>query len=160
MRTSILLIVMAGLWAPLGAETVGEKPYYGSGYAALGLGSCMHGVTNVSFAGGGDAFLYRGLTLGGDIGHYRFVERGGNGFGIGGVNAGYHFVNRRRAARIEPFVSAGLAMAFGNGSSPGGSFGGGVNYWFSRRIGLHLEGRAYGFAGEALAKFRVGISFR
>ena len=160
MRTKLLLIVMAGLAAPLGAETVGEQPYYGSGYAALGLASCVHGVGNVSFAGGGDAFLYRGLALGGEIGYYRFVERGSNAFGLGGLNAGYHFINRRRPGKIEPFVSGGLAAAFRNSVTPGVTFGGGVNYWFSRRVGLRLEGRAYGFAGEALAKFGVGISFR
>jgi hypothetical protein len=160
MKTPILLIVMAGLAAPLGAETVGDKPYYGSGYAVLGLGSCVHGVGNVSVAAGGEGFLYRGLTLGGEIGHYRFVERSSSGFGIAGVNAGYHFVNRRRPGRVEPFVSGGLAAAFRSAVTPGVTFGGGVNYWFSRRVGVRLEGRGYGFAGEAIAKFGVGISFR
>lgn len=157
MRTSILMIVMAGLWAPLSAET--PNRYYGSGYASVGVGSCAHRVTNVSFGAGGDAFLFRGLTAGAEIGHYQFVERGSDGFGIAGFNAGYHW-NRRGAGRTEPFVSAGPAIVFGNASSPGASFGGGVNYWFSRRLGLRLEGRLYGFAGDAIAKFRVGISFR
>ena len=160
MRTSILLMIMAGLPAALRADTVGENRYYGSGYAVLGMGSCVHGVGNVSVAGGGDAFLYRGLTFGGEIGHYQFVERNSNGFGLGGLNAGYHFGNRRGAARVEPFVSGGLGLAFRNSASLGGSFGGGVNYWFSRRVGLRLEGRAYGFREDAIVKFGVGISFR
>ncbi len=149
MKKLMLLIFVAGLPALAG----------GNGYAVLGMGTCAHGVANVSFAAGGDGLLYRGLAVGGDIGHYRFVERGGHGFGVAGLNAGYHF-NRRTGARIEPFIGGGPAIAFGNGSSPGASFAGGVNYWFSRRVGLRLEGRVYGFAGEALAKFRVGISFR
>lgn len=41
----MLLIFMAAVPALAGAETANQ--YNGSGYAVMGIGSCMHGVTNV-----------------------------------------------------------------------------------------------------------------
>ncbi|MFB3827294.1 MAG: hypothetical protein ACE15B_11020 [Bryobacteraceae bacterium] len=160
-RSRILLVLMflagGALWAQ-------EKPfrYNGSGYADFGVGSCAHRVGTVSFGGGGDGFLWRGLAATGDIGYYRFVERGSQGFGVGTVGVGYHFVNRSRPGKFDPFVSAGLLGAgFSEGISAAASIGGGANYWFSRRAGLRMEFRATGFAaGEALGMFRIGFSFR
>lgn len=162
MRTSLLLVLMAWLPAAQGAETDAPSRYSGSGYVAMGVGGCIHNVANVSVVGGGDAFVFRGLALGGEIGYYQFVENRGAGFGVTALNVGYHFVNRQRPGRVEPFVSAGvLGAAFRGSAVAAGSVGGGINYWFSRKAGLRLEGRAYGFGeGEGLFKFHIGLSFR
>lgn len=159
MRTSILLMFLAAL-STARAETATEQRYNGSGYVAAGVGTCLHRVGNVNVVGGGDAFLYRGLSLGGELGYYRFMENS-PGFGVTTLNVGYHFVNRDRPGRVEPFVSAGvLGAAFGGGAVGAGSLGGGINYWFHRRVALRLEGRLYGMGDEALVLFRIGMSFR
>jgi len=160
-RIRTVLLVLAAA-CPLAGQT--EKPfqYNGSGYVDFGVGTCAHGVTTVSIGGGGDAFLWRGVTLGGDIGYYRFVERGSNGFGVGTAGIGYRFTDRNAPRRFDPFVNAGLlGGAFAEGIVPAVAFGGGVNYWFKRRLGLRAEVRANGFGGgEALIMFRVGFTFR
>lgn len=162
MRLSIPLVFLAALSTAPGAETETAQRYSGSGYVATGVGTCMHAVPTVSVVGGADVFVFRGLALGGEIGYYRFIETRSSGFGVTALNVGYHFVNRRRPGRIEPFVAAGvLGAAFRSSAVAAGSLGGGVNYWFSRKIGLRLEGRVYGFQEEeALLKFRIGLSFR
>jgi len=149
-------------WTTLAGQTVKEFRYNGSGYATFGVGRCQHGYANYSFGGGADGFLWRGLTLGGDIGVYQFADDSGRPFGIGTLNVGYHFVDRRAPGKWEPFVAVGLlGVGFtGHGAGAAGFIGGGVNYWFKRHIGLRTEFRATGFAEEAIAMFRVGFSFR
>lgn len=156
-----LTLPMAALL--LQAAGPSEKPYRynGSAYITAAFGACQHGVPNIGAAGGGEGFLWRGLTLGGEIGAYRFVERSGGAFGITTLNIGYSFADRNRRGRLEPFVNAGvLGMAFGPGTAHAGGFGGGLNYWFHPKFGLRTEGRAMGLPGEALVMFRVGVSFR
>ncbi len=72
------------------------------------------------------------------------------------------------AAQEKPFGYNGagyaglLGAGFAEGITSAGAFGGGVNYWFSRRVALRAEFRATGFAAgeEMLAMFRIGLSFR
>ena len=167
-RLAGALAVIALLCVSATAQTIpvpeSEKPfrYNGSGYVVLGMGACKHRVTNTSLAGGGDAFLWQGLTLGGDIGYYRFVERNSNPFGIASLNIGYSFVNRDTPGRIEPFLRAGFpgaAFAHGGGTAAF-SLGGGLNYWFRKRMAIRAEFRATGVDEEALAMFRIGLAFR
>ncbi len=163
---ALRLCVLASLgWGHARAAdgTIAPFRYNGNAYVAYGIGTCMHGVTNTSVAGGGEGFLWRGLTLGGDVGYYRFVERNSKGFGIATLETGYHFVNRDAPGRFDPFVSAGLvgaAFAPGGGAIQTASAGGGMNYWFKRRVGLRTEVRISGNSDDALILFRIGFSFR
>lgn len=135
--------------------------YNGNGYVTFGIGRCQHQVTNISVGVGGEGFLWRGLTLGGDAGYYRFVQRGSYQFGITALNVGYNFAQRKRRNEFEPFVNAGVVgVAFGPGVTQSGSVGGGVNMWVKPKLGVRMEGRVTGFGGEALAMFRVGLVFR
>lgn len=145
-----------------GAQEPGSYRYNGSGYVTYGMGICQHRVTNVSAGAGGEGFLWRGLTLGGDIGYYRFIERGRYAIGATTLNVGYNFANRSRAGRFDPFVNAGvLGLAFGaGGAARAMALGGGTNFWFKRRLGLRTEARLAGIAGEVLVMFRVGLAFR
>lgn len=143
-----------------------EKPfrYDGLGYVSFGAGRCQHGVTNVSVAGGGEGFLVRGLTLGADVGYYRFVERNPFSWGALELTLGYHFADRKKRKKLDPFVSLsalGIAVGGCGCSAAAGSLAGGLNYWFKERIGarsevrVHVVGRA-----EAIMLFRIGLSFR
>ena len=64
--------------------------------------------------------------------------------------------------KIDFFVNGSLAgLYFGAGYGAAGSLGGGLNYWFRERVGLRTEARFQVLASdEALAVFRVGLSFR
>lgn len=142
-------------------QTTESYRYNGNGYLTFGIGQCQHRVTNMSVGGGGEGFLWRGLTLGGDIGYFRFVGRGTYHFGMSTLNVGYNFAPRRRLNRVDPFVNGGVVgVAFGPGVAQAGSVGGGVNLWVKPKVGVRMEGRVAGFAGEALAMFRVGLVFR
>ncbi len=133
---------------------------YGTAHATFGIGRCSHGYTNISVAGGGDVFLWRGITLGGEAGYFRFT--GESGFGIATINAGYNFANRRRPGKFEPYVNiSAIGIGFAPGGSAGaGSLGGGVNTWISRSVGIRTEARLYVVGDEPIAMFRVGLSFR
>jgi Outer membrane protein beta-barrel domain len=89
--------------------------------------------------------------------------------GLVSVTPAYHFVPRKSNRKTDPFVDGGFSLVLGIGAGGGGAaafhYGGGVNYWFSRRMGLRLEFRHHIWtpeAGEAinLVGFRVGLTFR
>lgn len=157
-----LLASAAGLLAPAVGQNVKPYSYDGGGYVAYGIGACQHGVKNVSVGLGGQAFVWRGLSVGGDIGYYRFVERNNSGFGVATLDVGYHFVDRRKPGKVDPYFGAGVVgAAFAPGGAiPAVAFSGGVNYWFKPRLGLHTGFRLGVMGGEAIAMFRAGLSFR
>ena len=115
-----------------------EKPfrYNGSGYTYFNIGACQHGYRLLGGGGGGDGFLWRGLTVGADGGYHQFSD--GWGFGLLTLNVGYHFVDRKKPKKVDPFVNLSLlggAVGSQGGFGGGGYLGGGLNYWFKERIG-------------------------
>jgi hypothetical protein len=64
---------------------------------------------------------------------------------------------------IAPFVTGGYTLSFRSGVAHLVNFGGGINYWFSRKMGLRLEARDYISAqcgcGHTV-EFRIGFAFR
>ena len=136
--------------------------YNGNGYTFFSAGACQHGYTNVGVGGGAEGFIWRGLVIGGEIGYYRFPADRNAGYGVATLNPGYHFVNRKKPAKWDPYVNAtvlGLGFAPG-GLVPAGHLGGGVNYWFKEKIGLQTGVQFQAICCEALALFRVGLTFR
>ncbi|MFB3779143.1 MAG: hypothetical protein ACE141_16110 [Bryobacteraceae bacterium] len=161
MRAKVLGRVLLCLPVCLVAQEP-AKPvrYNGNGYAYFNAGACQHGYRLVGVGGGGEFFLWRGLTLGGDIGHHRFSD--GWGFSLATLDVGYHFVNRRQPKRIDPFVTfSALGVAVSEGITSAGHLGGGLNYWFKSRVGLHAEVRLTVVAAEeAITALHIGVSFR
>lgn len=106
--------------------------------------------------------MWRGVTVGGEIGSFRFVEPNSRSILLTTVNVGYQFGKRTRTGKVNPFVEyALLGLGIGAGEyAPAGYLSGGVNYWFKPRVGLRTEFRVYGIGEEAIAMFRVGITFR
>ena len=135
--------------------------YDWNSHAGFVLGTCWHGYALIGAGGGGEAFAWRGLTFGGDLAAQRFVA-GDPVFGLLSANVGYHFVDRQRPARFDPFINWIIGGAFAENFWTGASgMGGGLNYWFRKRIGLRTEAR-FQVAGEeeGLLMFRIGLSFR
>jgi hypothetical protein len=163
MRASLALSALLILPPCLRAQEA-PKPfrYDWNGHASFVLGTCWHGYTLTGGGGGGEVFVWRGLTLGGDLAAQRFVE-GDPVFGLLSTNVGYHWVNRQRPARFDPFIHWIIGGAFTEDLWTGAhGMGGGLNYWFREGMGLRTEARfqVAGNAEEGLLMFRIGLSFR
>jgi hypothetical protein len=140
---------------------VKEFPYDANGYASFGFGVCRHSIANISGNAGGDVLLgSTNFTVGGEIGVYTFVERNSPTFGIAAFNFGYHFLDRTRPSKWEPFLSVGPGVGFGRASGAAVSMGGGSNYWVKPKVGIRTEGRVYSFNSDIMTVFRLGFSFR
>lgn len=137
-----------------------ERRYNGNGHVYFSGGVCQHNYTHIGGGGGGEAFVWRGLAVGGDIGYHRFIND--TNFGLASFTVGYHFVDRKSPGKFEPFVNITPAgFYFGAGTGGAGGLGGGLNYWFKQRIGLRTEARVHVLANEeALVIVRIGLSFR
>jgi hypothetical protein len=122
--------------------------------------------TFIHAGGGGEARLTNRFGLGGELGVLKPVT---NQYaittGLASVTPAYHFFARSSNRTIDPFVNGGFSVLFKSGAEVAMHYGGGLNYWVHRRIGLRLEFRHHLWspeAGEAihLIGFRVGIAFR
>ena len=129
-------------------------------YANAAGGACNHGYTIVGGGGGGEFFPFRRLGIGGDLGFYQFIDD--VSFGLYSFNAALHFGDQEEKARLDPYlsVSPGFYTSEDGGSAALG-FGGGFNYWFSDRIGLHTDLRLAALGTEeGVFLVRVGAGFR
>ena len=164
MKRTILSLALFSVPAWLGAQDT-AKPfrYNGNGYVFFSGGGCQHGYLNLGGGAGGEGFLWRGLTLGGEAGYYRFPADRSFGYGIFAVGPGYHFVDRHKAAKWDPYLTMGIVGgAIGPGAlARAGSIGGGVNYWFKERLGLQTGAQVQVIAvEEVVVAFRIGLTFR
>ena len=134
----------------------------GWGYVFGGVGGrSADNAASLHVGGGGEALLYKGFGLGGEIGYFAPFESAGDGFGLASVNLGYHF-KTKASQKVVPFVTGGYSVAFRNNSSSGGNVGGGVHYWMKDKVGLRFEFRDHIFSSDSprVYSFRVGFSFR
>jgi hypothetical protein len=158
---SLALMAVPG-WLPA-QDTPKPFRYNGNGFVFFSAGACIHRYLNLGGGGGGEGFLWRGLTLGGEVGYYRFPADRNPGYGLFSIGPGYHFVNRDTAAKWDPYLNVGLlGGAFMPGFFTGaGSLGGGVNYWFKQRMGLQTGVQVQVLnRSDAVIAFRIGLSFR
>jgi len=164
MKGTVLPLAILLLPAALAAQAT-SKPfrYNGSGTVFFSAGACQHGNLNVGVGAAGEGFLWRGLTLGGEAGYYRFPADPDVGYGVFMIGPGYHFVNRNKPAKIDPYLNLRLVGgAFSSGGFSGaGGLGAGANYWFKERLGLQTGVQVHVLAiEEAIVSFRVGLAFR
>jgi hypothetical protein len=123
--------------------------------------------TFIHAGGGGEARLANRFGLGGELGVLKPVT---NQYaittGLGSVTPAYHFIRRDSKRKFDPFVDGGVSLLVGGGGAAAAvHYGGGVNYWVGRRLGLRFEFRHHLWspeAGEAihLIGFRIGVTFR
>ena len=164
MKPMILALTLFAIPAWSQDETANKTfKYNGLGYTFFSVGACQHRYANIGVGGGGEGFLWRGLTIGGDAGYYRFPADSNAGYGVATLGPGYHFVDRNKRSKFDPYVNANvLGIAFARGGvAAAASLGGGVNYWFKERMGLQtgVQVQGIGFE-ESLVLFRVGLTFR
>jgi hypothetical protein len=153
----ILLLTAAGAYGQTGDDPRG----WGYGFGAVG-GDSGNSTANLHAGGGGEGLIYKGFGLGAEVGYISPFRSIGNGVGILSTNVAYHFVNASSDQKLVPFVTGGFSLAFRGGSSGGGNFGGGVQYWMRPHVGLRFEFRDHLFSSDSphLYGFRVGVSFK
>ena len=158
-RLMMVVSILLGVQVVVMGQTSNEPRGWGYGFGAAG-GTSGGSEATLHVGGGGEGLVYKGLGLGAEIGYLSPFQQFGDGIGILSTNVGYHFVKPNR--KLVPFVSGGFSLAFRNGSSGGGNFGGGVQYWMKPHLGLRFEFRDHIFSSDTphLYGFRVGLSFR
>ena len=119
----------------------------------------------VHMGGGAEGRLTNRFALGGELGVLKPVtNRYAVAAGLASVTPAYHFIARESSRKIDPFVDGGISLLFGRGGAIALHYGGGLNYWVRRRVGLRLEFRHHLWSPEAgetihLVGIRVGIVF-
>lgn len=157
MVASFFVLVQAAAFG----QTSSEPRGWGYGFGGVG-GTSEGSVVTLHVGGGGEGLVYKGLGLGAEVGYLSPFEDLGDGIGILSTNVSYHFVRPKTNQKLVPFVSGGFSLAFKNGTSGGGNFGGGAQYWLRPHLGLRFEFRDHIFSSDTphLYGFRVGVSFR
>jgi hypothetical protein len=169
MKKLALFLCLAGLvTSPVWAQDV-DKPKLGHAYVFVAPGvattfscrSCTAGT--IHFGGGGEGTFYKGLGVGAEIGYLGAMGSMNEGIGLASLNGIYIFRSRSHP-KLDPFLTGGGTLAFAGGGLFGGlNFGGGVQYWFRKRIGLRVEFRDHipnqDFSSH-LFEGRIGFAFR
>ena len=155
MKTKLLLISL-GFAAMAAAQT-------SHGYVYVAPGALTSGGYNqatLHAGGGGEAIIAKGIGVGAEVGYLGPTAYMGEGFGVFSANGYYHFIHRKDS-KLDPFVTGGYTLFFRSGTANLANFGGGVNYWFSRHVGLRAEFRDHLYTGsEHYWGFRFGATFR
>lgn len=150
----------------LAAAQEKDSPRKAQGYVFVapgGVTECGRTDGYLHFGIGGEGVIYKGLGLGSEIGYMFANGCPSCGLFLGSINGYYQFKSVGSSRRLAPFVTGGLSVALGSGGGGGGlNFGGGVNYWLRRRVGLRLEFRDHIPAGALNAHLwegRIGFAF-
>lgn len=121
----------------------------------------------VHVGGGGEARLTNRFGLGGELGVLKpLTNQYAITTGLGSVTPAYHFFARGSNRKIDPFVDGGVSRLFRRGGAAVAfHYGGGLNYWVRRRVGVRFEFRHHLWSPEAgevinLVGFRIGLAFR
>jgi opacity protein-like surface antigen len=151
-------------------------------YAFLAPGTStiggVKGRATFHIGGGAEGFIYRGLSLGAEIGPFIPFSPPGRGIslnvndwvhGLGSSNIAYHFLSNTADRKLDPFVTGGYSLFFANLDVPGVGFtktqsgynaGGGANFWLLRRAAMRLEFRHQSSVWYKTMEVRVGMTFR
>ena len=159
------LLLLAVAVSALTASGQNSESYKRHGYAYYSVGRWPEvDQTSNAYGAGAEFFVFRGLTLGGEVGQVFSVGRPyTSSFVLAAFNPAWHFAPRGRASTVVPFVTGGIGGAFrGRGGSVLGNYGAGLTWWFHDRLGARLEVRDHvcPVCDSNLVLFRAGISFR
>lgn len=146
MKAIVATVVLLFVVPKFASAQNAEPKYRGQGYIFLGVGSGTVTPRFEHVGGGGEVLLFRGIGVGGELGAMGWPAEGE---GVISVGPSYHFLHAFHKSKIDPFVQVGYTGTFA-GDTPiaGGNgilfnFGGGMNYWFFKKVGLRLEFRDY-----------------
>jgi hypothetical protein len=163
----VLVFVCLSPWAraqapDAKAATTNPDLHRGQGYLFVAPGAYVgysETAATMHFGGGGEAFLFKGLAAGAEIGGM-WALRGSDLLALFSADGSYHF---SRGRKVSPFLTCGYSRIWGDGSANMVNFGGGVNWWLGEKKGIRLEFREHVYAGSShrqIAEFRIGFAFR
>jgi hypothetical protein len=168
MRRLLLLAVSLTGFSTLASAQETNLPR-GMGYVFAAPGSVTNRgaqTATLQLGVGGEGRIYKGLAAGAEIGGLMPIGQSSwastDGLGIFSVNGYYHFANATRSGKLIPFVTAGVTTAGNLGwAERWFNVGGGVDYWFKKRVGLRVEFRdqvdANHYEPIHFAGLRVGL---
>lgn len=113
------------------------------------------------FGGGAEVRLIKGVGIGAELGYlapFRYLSQG---VGMLSLNGLYNF--ERAGAKFTPYVTGGYSLIFRSGHLNAMNFGGGIDYWFRKKVGLRLEVRDHfspKYFSDHLIQGRFGIVLR
>lgn len=155
-RLAILLLAAAGA---VPAQSSSGYAFFAPG----GLTVSGHTGMTLHAGFGGDGIVGKGVGVNLELGalwpRQCFGDCVVGMFSPGGT---FHF-KRDKEAKLDPFVAGGYSLMFRNGHENLFYFGGGANYWMSRKIGVRMEFRDHVSAHYTTAhfwSFRLGLAFR
>jgi len=166
--TKVILSVIAVILAafPVGAQQSSSYVYAFTGPVVVPQSAFTRWNGDfIHVGGGGEGRITDRFALGGEIGVLAPVT---NQYavttGLASVTPAFHFVHRDSRAKFDPFVNGGVSLLLGAGGAGGVAvhYGGGMNYWLKRRVGLRFELRDHVWSPEAgetihLFDFRFGV---
>jgi hypothetical protein len=156
LRTAALAYLLAGT---LAAQSSNGYVFFAPG----GVTCCSNTTMMLHFGVGGEAVLGKGVGLGAELGAMGSREYFGDSVvGVFSPNGYYHFKHGKEI-KTDPFVTAGYTLLFRSGTANLANFGGGLTYWFHRRLGARLEVRDQLNTTGTIAHFwgvRLGLAFR
>ncbi|MCW5962804.1 MAG: hypothetical protein KIT83_02100 [Bryobacterales bacterium] len=165
MTRSLLVVVFAAALT-MGAVAQAVPAYHAVGTVGFGVnGRADRGEAFgkiLSFAGGGEGYMYKGLAFGGDGQLVWPREQSGEYFGLLSLGPSYHFDDRVNPRKVVPFVTGGYGLAFREGALSLYQLGGGVTYWPRLRVGLRFEYRYFDNTRQEfqMNQLRFSIAFR
>jgi hypothetical protein len=90
----------------------------------------------LQFGVGGEYVIVKGIGVGAELGVVGVRQYfGETAMGVFSPNGHYHFVHGQDI-KTDPFVTGGYTLMFRSGHAKLANFGGGMNYWFHRRLGV------------------------
>jgi hypothetical protein len=158
---AVCVVVILPLLA-LGQEE--DQASQGIGYAFVAPGAIVSEGSSsglLHFGGGAEGRLYKGLGFAAEIGYLAPFRELNQGVGVFSLDGIYRF--HKSKSKIEPFLAGGYSVFFRRGTAHGANLGGGIDYWFLKKLGLRLEFRDYfqmNYPGDHLIQGRVGFAFR
>lgn len=160
------LLITLGIMLALTMSVAPAAAQHSNGYVffAPGAASCG-GCSNMTlhFGAGGEGIIGKGVGIGAELGYLAPRESLGDGLGVFSPNGYYHFPGKNKDRKVDPFVTGGYTLFFRSGHGNLWNFGGGVNYWFSRRLGLKVEIRDHIWPEEGTVHYwgvRLGLALR
>jgi hypothetical protein len=121
------------------------------------------GQRSYEVGGGVERLLDRGISAGAELeGVVQATGRAKNSVGILSLNPYYHFL---KDSKLDPYATFGYSLLFRDYTANLYNYGGGVNYWFSDKLGLKLELRDHvwrhkGIDSTHIWGVRIGVTFR
>ncbi len=139
---------------------VGAAAQHSNGYVFGGFGSVSGGGGSTLQVGvGGEAVFLRYVGIGGEAGALAPTSDFGAAIAVLSANGYGHIPTR---GKWDPFLTAGYSRLQRTGGVNAFNYGGGVNYWFKRHLGLRMEFRDH-VASEGsnthFWTFRFGLGF-